>query len=145
MNRDFTVKFVLNIIFSGCSSRLSQVVRPVFLSFSQLSSSLLPSVYPEHPASQISLPGAVRERLRETEKKKRRRSLGAVSLDSVVCVCVVVGMRHRQNIQGVSQTHYLFIQKYLNYYYFFPLKLVVEILFIVWTSVPDFHIHIKSY
>lgn len=85
MNRDFTVKFVLNIIFLGCC--------PVFLSFSQLSSSLLPSVYPEHPASQISLLGAVRERLRETEKKRRRRSLGAVSLDSVVCVCVVVGMR----------------------------------------------------
>lgn len=50
------------------------------LSLTHLSSFLLHSVYPEHPATQISLPGAVGERLRDTEKKRRHRSLGAVSL-----------------------------------------------------------------
>ncbi|GLD60434.1 transcription factor 20 isoform X1 [Lates japonicus] len=40
------------------------------------------AVYPEHPASQVSVPGAIRERLRETERRKRHRSLGAVSLDN---------------------------------------------------------------
>lgn len=39
-------------------------------------------VYPEHPASQVSVPGAVRERLRGTERKTTHRHLGAVSLDT---------------------------------------------------------------
>ena len=40
-------------------------------------------VYPEHPASQVSLPGAVRERLRGTERTRRHKSLGAVSSHSM--------------------------------------------------------------
>lgn len=79
----------------------------LFSSFflSHPSTSLLHSVYPEHPATQISLPGAVGERLRDTEKKRRRRSLGAVSLSPlyvfVFSACVI-------NVQGFL-TNLLFV------------------------------------
>ena len=80
---------------------------------------LLHAVYPEHPASQICLPGAVRKRLRETESR-RHRSLGAVSV--VLCCRVVVRICHR-----VSHKKLFFsIQNYLNYvlFVFFPVTLV---------------------